>query len=604
MGNSRRGKCAVVALALLAFGLSLPVLAQQQYGPTALGEGVYSIARKFRSPQSDLNLRQWALAIYATNRQAFGPSLNDLRAGVMLDIPSATEVRQNWAQGASLNAASTSPRVPTATPVAAPLSDSQAAAVDRRQAVPTPIGADTLTTTSPAPNPVEARPAKQTAAQAPAAEVSTQPAASLPLPQAEQGADATPAFDQHPMYQQLVAEAQRADAVDQLSALEAEYAGDPDFDYLYGVALLDNARPQDALFPLLRAAQIRPLGLGIRLDLGRAYFETGENESARQVFEQLNAHNPPARAAQVIDSYLQAIERRAARYQPHWKARIELRGGHDSNANSATELQSFAGFILDEQARSSDSPYAQLGGNVQYIRPFSPRWRWLNMAQLSHRSYTDTSEFNTQQWRLASGLSYRQGDWELSSRVSAGQTYLDGDANNDIAALNGAWRLDVSARLQTRLQFKLGNVRYDDALSVRDVDQWLVSAGFSRRTTLAYGGELGLDLIGGHDEAVEKSSPYSRDVLGAGLFATTQLSPRWRFHANTNLLQGRYDGTFFGIERNDVQWFTVAGLRFTDNRLKDWAFGLELSYVDNQSDVELYEYDRFDLALSVSWMLK
>ena len=53
-----------------------------------------------------------------------------------------------------------------------------------------------------------------------------------------------------------------------------------------------------------------------------------------------------------------------------------------------------------------------------------------------------------------------------------------------------------------------------------------------------------------------------------------------------------------------MQWFTVAGLRFTDNRLKDWAFGLELSYVDNQSDVELYEYDRFDLALSVSWMLK
>ena len=608
MGNSRRGKCAVVALVLLAFGLSLPALAQQQYGPTALGEGVYSIARKFRSPQSDLNLRQWALAIYATNRQAFGPGLNDLRAGVMLDIPSATEVRQNWAQGARLNAASTTQRAATTiAPAAAPLSDSQAAAVDRLQAVPAPIGADTLVTPpTHFTNGLDQPPSSPTRVQATAAPAgdATRAANSLPLADADRRADATPPFSENPLYSQVFTESQRADAVAQLSALEAEYAGDPDFDYVYGVALLDNARPQDALFPLLRAAQMRPLGLGIRLDLGRAYFETGENESARQVFEQLNAHNPPPRAAQVIDSYLQAIERRAARYQPHWKARIDLRAGHDSNANSATDLQSFAGFILDEQARSSDSPYAALAGNVQFIRPFSPRWRWLNMAQLSHRAYTDASEFNSQQWRLASGLSYRQGDWELSSRISAGQTYLDGDANNDTAALNGAWRLDVSPRFQTRMQFKVGTVRYDDALSVRDVDQWLMSAGLSRRTTLAYGGEVGLDLIGGHDEAVEKSSPYGRDVFGAGLFAATQLSPRWRLHANSNFLQSRYDGAFFGIERNDVQWFTVAGLRMTDNRLKDWAFSLELSYVDNQSDVELYEYDRFDLALSVSWMLK
>lgn len=601
MHNTRRAKCALMALLLLAIGHSAPLAAQQQYGPTTLGEGVYSIARKFRNAESDLNLRQWALAIYATNRDAFGSSLNHLRAGVMLQIPSATEVRQNWAQGAQLIAEPVAMNSPTSAPVAPPLTDSQAAALDKNQAVPAPVGVNTIATVAP-PAPT---PAPKPAANAKApAQPPVQQSAQLPVVNAEQGAKVPAAFTEHPLYSRVFSKNQHAEALTRLIALEAEYAGDPDFDYVYGVALLDNGRPQDALFPLLRATQMRPLGLGIRLDLGRAYFETGENESARQVFEQLSAHNPPAQAAQVIESYMQAIERRAARYQPHWKARVELQAGHDSNANSASDLQSFAGFLLDEQARSSDSPYAEIAGNVQHVRPFSPRWRWLSMAQLSNRSYTNADEFNTQQWRLGTGLSYRQGDWELSSRVSAGQTYLDGESNNDIAALNAAWRLNVSPRLQTRLQFKLGNVRYDDALSVRDVDQWLMSAGFSRRVNLAYGGEIGLDLIGGHDEAVENASPYSRDVLGAGFFTATQLSPRWRLQFNTNLLKGRYDGTFFGIERNDVQWFTVTGLHFSDNRLRNWAFGLELSYVDNQSDVDLYEYERLDLALRVSWMLK
>lgn len=611
MTDSRRRRPGLFLSALFAALLSVPATAQQQYGPTGVGEGVYSIARQFRAAQSDLNLRQWALAIYAANRNAFNGDLNSLRAGVMLNIPSVEQVRLSWSQGlnAEQSAANPPPVAPAPTPF---LSDAEVAAIDANQAVPAPAGLESLQITQVTPTPRAQAATPEPAVHAPppgpqtmlAADTQRTPA--LPDTNGDDASAAHEHFTAHPLHAQAVNvsnAAQRGEVLEQLLAMEAAYAGDPDYDYLLGVLLLDSGRPQDALFPLLRATQVKPQGLGIRLDLGRAYFETGENESARQVFEQLNKQNPPPRAAQVIDSYLQAIDRRAARYEPHWQALIELLGGHDSNANSATDLQNFAGFVLDEQARSSDSPYTELAGNVQYVRPFSPRWRWLNLAQASHRSYTDADEFNTLQWRVGSGLSYRQGDWELSGRVSGGQTYLDGEQNNDVTAINAAWRLNVSPLLSTRLQFKLGSIRYADALSVRDVDQWLVSAGFSRRVNLAYGSEFGLDLIGGRDDAVENTSPNSRDVLGAGLFASTQLSPRWRLQLNSNLLQADYEGLFFGIERSDVQWFTVAGLRFTDNRWRNWAIGLEASYVDNQSDVDIYEYDRLDIALRVSWML-
>lgn len=608
MSDSRRRRLGLAVPALFALSLSAPLAAQQSYGPTQVGEGVYAIARQFRDVQSDLNLRQWALAIYARNPQAFGGDLNRLRSGVMLEIPSATEVRSTWARGLTLEQGATAGAAATVADSPAPLSDAQMAAIDINQAVPPPSGLETLTAPVPQVPPPEQPAAPPPPRLSPAAPPNGQaaPASTSPALPADSSGAAPTAFTAHPLYAQAMASGsatERGKVLDSLLALEADYAGDADYDYVLGVVLLDSGRPQDALFPLLRATQVKPQGLGIRLDLGRAYFETGENESARQVFEQLNKQNPPPRAAQVIDSYLQAIDRRAARYEPHWQALIELLGGHDSNANSATDLQNFAGFVLDEQARSSDSPYAELAGNVQYVRPFSPRWRWLNLAQASHRSYTDADEFNTLQWRVGSGLSYRQGDWELSGRVSGGQTYLDGEQNNDVTAFNATWRLNVSPLLSTRLQFKLGSIRYADALSVRDVDQWLVSAGFSRRVNLAYGSEFGLDLIGGRDDAVESTSPNSRDVLGAGLFASTQLSPRWRLQLNSNLLQADYEGLFFGIERSDVQWFTVAGLRFTDNRWRNWAIGLEASYVDNQSDVDIYEYDRLDIALRVSWML-
>ena len=556
-----------------------------EYGPVAAGEDLYSIAKKYRAANSDLTADQWAFAIFAINRPAFGNSPNELERGVLLKIPNEQQVRRQWQRGLAIGQGKVNLPAAAVEPVqvfrpSADIPNDSASVVDG-------ITNRTLALPAQVPPPTQDEEL---------------------LPTLESLKVSRAAFSQDPLYDEALAAVGtgRASAIlSRLLDVEESYAGDPDYDYALGVMQMETGRPQDALFPLLRASRAKPNGLGIRLDLGRAYFETGENESARRVFEELRGKNPPPRAAEVIDSYLKAIERRAARYEPRLVAVISLDAGHDSNANSASDLQSFAGFLLDSASRSSKSAYAALTAKADYALPITPRWRWLLSGEAGTRNYfdTDATQFTTQQGGVNTGLSYRRGNWELSSRVGAALLYVDGEQNSQVLQWTGGWNWRANPFWNYRSSAKIGTVRYEDVLSVRDVDQWVLSGGAGRRFNLAFGSEFGLDLIVGGDDAVETTSPNSRDLTGLGLNGVVQLAPRWRMQMNSNLVTAEYDGKFFGLARKDVQWSTVLGLQFTDNRWQKWTLGMTAGYVENQSDIDLFEYDRLDLAIHLSRLL-
>src|SRR5260370_639758 len=82
-----------------------------------------------------------------------------------------------------------------------------------------------------------------------------------------------------------------------------------------------------------RAVASRPKCSGARMELARAYYAVGDNESARREVTTLQAEAPPPEAARAIAEYLDAIDRRAAAYQRQMAAYVALAGGYDSNVN-------------------------------------------------------------------------------------------------------------------------------------------------------------------------------------------------------------------------------------------------------------------------------
>ncbi|RPH60942.1 MAG: hypothetical protein EHM83_13735, partial [Burkholderiales bacterium] len=107
----------------------------------------------------------------------------------------------------------------------------------------------------------------------------------------------------------LIATGQADSAFGALDARVADYAGDPEFDYLLGLSALDSGRPGQAVMALERVLMVRPDFLQARAEIARAYFAIRERENARREFETVAAQRIPDEARRVIGRYLDAIRR-------------------------------------------------------------------------------------------------------------------------------------------------------------------------------------------------------------------------------------------------------------------------------------------------------
>ena len=384
-----------------------------------------------------------------------------------------------------------------------------------------------------------------------------------------------------------------------LTPLEDRYAGDPDFDYALGTSALDSGRLSHAVFVLQRAVAARPGFAGARMELARAYFALGDNESARREFAILEQDNPPPEARRAIAGYLAAIDRRAAAYRPQRSWHAELGSGFDSNANGAPDIQSFIGIPLDSRNQSTSSSYYNLAVGGLVSHPFAPGWRLLGTGSAAYRGNPDASFVDSQTLRLAGGVEWRPGAVELSLQPNFAMALLDGEDNHQVVGLDAAGTWHASDRAQLALNVRSSQTRYADALVVLDVDTLAlgltglyVPAAWPRVQFLA-------GITAGSDEAVEAGSPYGRDFIGGRVGVGAGFGRDHSILVTVSSLASDYDGVFFGSTRSDDQLGATLAYDWNRWRANGWTLRGQLAYSDNASTVELYDYDRLDAGVYV-----
>ena len=168
-----------------------------------------------------------------------------------------------------------------------------------------------------------------------------------------------------------------------LSAREAALAGNAVFDYLLGVAALDTGRTSEAIFALRRSLAVEPRFSGARMELARAYYEAGNHALARTLFAALLTENPPPGVRDVLNGYIQAIDRRPAAPRSRFSPFAEIAAGHDSNANGSTSSQQFFGFTLSPQNIATESPFYEFAAGFNWTVPASTRQGWFFGARAS-----------------------------------------------------------------------------------------------------------------------------------------------------------------------------------------------------------------------------
>ena len=401
--------------------------------------------------------------------------------------------------------------------------------------------------------------------------------------------------------QQRLAQQDATGAYDLLMRHELEWSGAAPYDYLLGMAALDSKRSREAAFALERVIAAQPEFDGARIELARAYFESGDLPAARTQFAYLQRRNPPARTAAVIARYLEAINSRSTLAGSRWSRLLQFGSGYDSNANGSTADTEFLGFTLSPRNVEAASGFAELVAGLGHTIATGARSGIASNLQISHRAYPDASYVDQTVVSLGSAAIWQFGATRITAGVNGQYGLLDGQdhdwsANVDLALTrrtDSNW--DWSGSLRSGLQ------RYrDDRLHVLDAERTLVGIAATRINLGEGNGRMGVALLAGRDKARQSGSPYGNDKLGARAFVSWLLRPQSSLYAEISGLRSDFNnGGFFGIAREDKQYGAVLALELQNWPAARWSVSPRLRYTRNDSNVSLYQYDRAEIAVFV-----
>ena len=401
----------------------------------------------------------------------------------------------------------------------------------------------------------------------------------------------------------LILSGQAQAAYEQLTPHILEQAGDADFDYILGLAALQSGHPDEATLAFERALAVRPDMLGARLDMARAYFELGNHDLAKQEFEELQKLEPPAEAEKVMQKYLQSIKSTSS--PSAWTAFVEATIGHDSNVNDAGDanvfIPVFGGTVtLDSASVESPDEFAQFRVVARGTHKINLAMSAYGSLDLKTRSHTTTNSFNTRQGAFAGGLQTTRGKHTLKAGVNFIRSTLDGSDYRDVVGVTGEWAFALDPKNTIGAFVQRNEIRYqDDSDASEDSDLSLLGLSWTTATDTFGDTLISASVFAGYDKALEDRLDGSRKIAGARVAVQHKLNARTRLYASAGLQQSHYkqENSLFLDKRDDEQWDATLGVNWQYR--KKWVINPYISYVQNDSNIEIDEFDSTEVGLTV-----
>ena len=417
----------------------------------------------------------------------------------------------------------------------------------------------------------------------------------------------------------------------QLGREQPDQLGNPSFDFFYGIAALDGGNAGEGVLALERYLLNFPDNRSARFQLARGYFILGEDQRARDEFDNLLSSAADDEKS-AVERFLEAIKTRESRYQPSGSFYLEAGLGVDNNINAGLSggstptipgignLPSLADNAISAKEGSS---FTSLAGGAQGTYPLQPGVALYGAvgfdAKLHHKDNDDI--FDQLNIGATGGLSLISG--RNLYKVGLGLAQLESDNQRYVQtrSLSGEWQhqMDQFNRFNVGLQF--ANFHYDDMFvyqvkdksapmvfsqnSIRSSDFTGISAGWTRAFDAEYGPVLNLAVNYGEEHNKNNRPDLSRDVMGLRVGGSLAPAPHWGLAVGASYQESNYKeafATFAPDRRKDRYTALDASVSYFYN--KNLTFKAEALLAKQQSNIGLYDYDRDMLAFKVRYDFK
>jgi len=178
----------------------------------------------------------------------------------------------------------------------------------------------------------------------------------------------------------------------------------------------------------------------------------------------------------------------------------------------------------------------------------------------------------------------------------------DGAANETYGGIDVLLGRRLGDAWDISLDLRSGALQYDESIDVLDVNRTLYTLAAAYR--YASLGRFSVEAIGGNDSEQQRGSPYGNRKKGARLGLTTELGNSALLLASLGHLNSDFDGLFFGTARTDRQLSVLLQIEFRDAFVDGLTLAPRLRRTENDSDVDLYTYDRTEVGLMIRWAPK
>jgi len=390
------------------------------------------------------------------------------------------------------------------------------------------------------------------------------------------------------------------DALDIFSRLFKDRPDDEQVNFALGISALAAGKYSHALFAFERVLMQDPDNARARLELARTYYRMGHYELARQNFEKVQGNDPPERVEANIDKYLSSIKLRLKKWEV--SGDFALSGFHDDNVNYGPSSAIIDSDVGELEVVSNSLPKKVFGasavGRAELSYDLGDRQYWSALVNVNaYNNWLEEAKEQEIMFYGAGARLRRAGpDTLIDLPVRVDRLIYGHDPLVNIFGIDPAliWVLSPSWVSITRAA-----IEYRDYLDDSGRDGPYYRMGEMVKKYFGQGRHyVSLQAQGFYDRAnVPGFENYGWDSsLGVDLTVLEPLSlygvAQYRWMRYKEELYPDLQDT----PREDDQFQLVVGTVW--KQASGWGVNFTYRYVKNNSNFDLYTYDRNVFTLS------
>lgn len=400
-----------------------------------------------------------------------------------------------------------------------------------------------------------------------------------------------------------------ADAWNALSPHEANFAGEEDYDYLLGVAALDSGRANLATLAFERVLAVNPNHAAARLDMGRAYYELGDFDRARAEFASVLANDAPQAARDTIARYVAAMDNRnapAASRGLRASGYLEASFGRDGNVNASTASSQLylplfgTNFTLGSTSTRKADQFLTAGGGGEVLYGITGGLSAVAGGDIRQRSHYKQDTFDSRSTDMRLGLQHEgERDWVRLS-VAKNDYDLDNSQYRTTPSLTAEWRRLVAPNSLLSGYVQDSRMRYvQPSARSNSADLFVYGLGGTHTVDESSRTVAFASAQRGSERATDGRADGDRRLYGlrAGVQRALRGDADW--YASVGWQKSTYEtvNAVFQALRKDWQYDLTAGVSWQAR--EGWLVRPQFSYTRSDSKLPLYDYDRYELSVTL-----